>query len=128
MRRVAAPPDRLTVTNCGGDATRIAVRGTDASGAGATWTLTDASSGGPIDSRCELGPNLFRATVTLWLGTGVGTPLTTQDTPLQGATEPFTLAAAASQEFSPEIELPCEDSDGLGQPMSMDITLTAVGP
>jgi hypothetical protein len=131
-RQFASPDHRLTVTNCGDAGTHIDVRGTNATGSGATWQLTNASSGGPIDSTCDLGPNIFRVDVTLWLpsGGGIGTPLTTQDTPLLGAdgATPFSLPASATQEFSPEIELPCAGSDNLGDPMTMTIDLTAVTP
>jgi hypothetical protein len=122
----------MTVTNCGGAAVHLDARGTDATGFGATWRLTNASSGGAIDSTCELGLNLFRADVMLWLpnDAGMGTLLTTQDRPLLGAdgVTPFTLPAAAAQEFSPEVELPCDGSANLGDPMTMTINLTAVAP
>lgn len=131
-RQFASPDHRLTVTNCGDADTHIAVRGTNATGAGATWQLTNASSGGPIDSTCDLGPNIFRVDVTLWLpgGGGIGTPLTTQDTPLLAAdgSTPFLLPDSATQEFSPDVELPCRGSDNLGDLMTMTIDLTAVTP
>jgi hypothetical protein len=38
------------------------------------------------------------------------------------------LDTAEEQEFSPSVELPCEGSSGLGQPMTMDVVLTAVAP
>lgn len=127
-----AGTDRMTVTNCGDSKVHLDARGTDASGDGATWQLTDASSGGPIDSTCDLGLNLFRATVVLWLGSGggVGTSLTTQDTPLIDTDGDgiFALPAAATQEFSPQVELPCDGSDNLGDPMTMTIDFTAVEP
>ena len=130
--RGIAGTDRMTVTNCGDTDVHLDARGTDATGDGATWQLTNASSGGPIDSTCDLGLNLFRATVVLWLGSGggVGTSLTTQDTPLLDTDGDgiFTLPAMATQEFSPEVELPCDGSDNLGDPMTMTIDLTAVAP
>ena len=76
--------------------------------------------------------NIFRAAFGLLVGTGggVGIGLSTQDRLLvdaDGAT-PFTLAAGAAQEGFPNIEMPCVGSVGLGDPMTMDITLTAVAP
>lgn len=131
-KRRFASPDRLTVTNCGEGPVQLNARGTDAIGDGATWQLTDASSSGPIGSTCDLGINVFRLDVTLWLagGGGLGTPLTTQETPLLGAdgATPFTLPAAATQELSPQIELPCEGSDNTGDPMTTTVALTAVAP
>ena len=49
---------------------------------------------------------------------GVGTPLTTQDTPLFGDDQltPLTLPTGTAREISPEVELPCEGSDNIGNP------------
>lgn len=130
-RRNFADTDRMTVTNCGDSAVQISVRGTDATGDGATWELTNRSSVGPLDSMCELGLNLFRAAVLLWLpdDSGIGTPLTTHDTPLLGddGITPLSLADGATREMSPDVELPCEGSD-IGNPMTMTVTFTAATP
>ena len=130
-RGFAGPGVRITMTNCGDSAVEVDVRGTSATGAGATWQLTDASSGGALDSTCELGPNLFRGVVTLWLpgGGGIGPSLTTQGARLMNPDEtPATFAPAVEREITPQIELPCESSAGIGQPMTLDITLTAIAP
>ena len=131
-RGFAGPLPRLTMTNCGDSATSIDVRGTHATGSGATWELTNASSGGAVDSTCELGTDLYRADVTVWLsgGGGIGTPLTTSARPLLGpdGTTPLEIDPADSREISPQIELPCEGSAGLQQPMTMNVVLTAVEP
>ena len=52
----------------------------------------------------------------------------TSATPLLGVdgTTPFTFDPAAEQEISPSVELPCEGSTGLGQPMSMEVVITAI--
>jgi hypothetical protein len=130
-RRFAAI-ERLTMANCGGADVNVLARGTNATGSGATWELTNRSSGGPIDSICELGLDLFRANLTLWnpQGGGVGTPLTTEDGVLLGLNglDPFVLGSVSGQEFSADVELPCEGSSGIGQPMTMDVVLTAVAP
>lgn len=134
-REFAGPGERIQLTNCGTSRVAIDVRGTDATGLGAIWELTNASSGGSVDSLCELGVDLFRADVTVWLsdGGGIGTPLTETATPLldrDSSTSPteklFTLDPATGWEISPQVELPCEGSSGLNQPMSMDVVLTAV--
>ena len=131
-RRFAGPVPRLTVTNCGSSDVNLNARGTDATGSSGTWELTNASSGGAIDSLCELGTDLFRADLTLWWndGGGTGTPLTTEDTTVvaQDGSTPFVLASAAEHEFSPSVELPCEGSVGLDEPMTTEITLTAIAP
>ena len=131
-RRFAGPLPRLTVTNCGGSDVNLRARGTNATGPSGTWQLTNASSGGAVDSTCELGLDIFRAGVTLWnsQGGGFGTPLTTSDTTVIGEdlATPFLLAAAAAQEFSPSVEMPCAGSVSLGEPMTMVMTLTAVAP
>lgn len=123
---------RFTVENCSSAAIGLDVRGTDATGPAASWELTNLSSGGPIDSICELGLDLYRAAVNVEGGAGgaVGTSLTTTATPLLGldGVTPLALDPAATQELSPQIELPCEGSSGLGDDMSMQITFTAVAP
>jgi hypothetical protein len=120
-------PDRLTVTNCGTEPVHLAARGSDATGTAGSWQLLDQGDG----STCELGPNVFRASFALLLsGGGVGIGLTTQDRLLPDAdgSTPFTLAAGAAQDASPNIEMPCVGSDGIGQPMTTNVTLTAVAP
>ena len=131
-RGIYGSDPHLTVTNCGTFDVNLEARGTDAAGTGATWELTDASSGGAIDSTCELGLDIFRADLTLWNlpggVPGIGTPLTTEDRTLVGAdgTQPFVLAPDAVQELSPDVETPCTGSSGAGQPMTMDVVLTAI--
>jgi hypothetical protein len=120
-------PDRLTIANCGTASVHLAARGSDASGSAGSWQLVDQGTG----STCDLGLNVFRASFALLLsGGGVGIGLSTQDRLLVDAdgTTPFTLAAAAAQEASPSIEMPCVGSVGLGDPMTTNITLTAVAP
>jgi hypothetical protein len=131
-RRFAGPVPRLTVTNCGNSDVNLKARGADATGSSGTWQLTNAFSGGGVDSTCDRGPNIFRADLTLWWsdGGGTGTPLTTADTTVigQDGSTPFVLASAAAHEFSPSVELPCEGSVGIGEPMTTEITLTAIAP
>lgn len=131
-RRFAGPLPRLTVTNCGNSGVNLSARGTDATGSSGSWQLTNAFSGGGVDSTCDLGLNRFRADLTLWWsdGSGTGTPLMTQDTTAvaQDGSTPFVLASATGQEFSPSIELPCDGSVGIGEPMTTEITLTAIAP
>jgi hypothetical protein len=135
QRGMAGPLPRITMTNCGGSTAAFDVRGTNATGAGATWELTNASSGGPVDSLCELGTDLFRADLTVWLsdGGGIGTILTEtattlldRDSSTSPTEKPLTLDPAAEREISPQVELPCEGSSGLDQPMTMDVVLTAI--
>jgi Tol biopolymer transport system component len=119
-------PDRLTITNCGSAPVHLAARGTDASGAAAGWQLVEG-----VGSTCDQGLNVFRASFGLLLSEGgVGIGLTTRDRLLAGAdgTTPFTLDPAAAQESFTNVEMPCVGSLGLGDPMTMDITLTAVAP
>ena len=84
-----------------------------------------------LAARLGTSVNVFRANVTLWLTGGKGTtPLSTSNTPLAGTdgTTPFSLGAAADQEFSTGVDLPCAGSVGLGDPMTTNVTLTAVAP
>ena len=120
-------PDRLTVTNCGTSPVHLAARGTDANGTAGTWQLVDSGTG----SVCELGVNLFHAGLALLLPAGgVGIGLETRDRLLVGGdgATPFTLAAAAAQDISPSVEMPCVGSIGLGDPMTFNVTVTAVAP
>jgi Tol biopolymer transport system component len=126
--RRRAESEHLTVRNCGDSAVHLNARGTDATGSAGTWQLRRDSSSSSV---CELGVNVFRADVTLWLSGGqVGTPLSTADAPLVGAdgATPFTLGPAADQELSTGVDLPCVGSVGLGEPMTTNVTLTAVAP
>ena len=125
-RRVES--EHLTVRNCGDSAVHLNARGTDATGSAGTWQLTRDSSGGSV---CGAGVNVFRADVTLWLTGGqAATPLSTSNTALVGTdgASPFTLGAAADQELSAGVDLPCVGSVGLGDPMTTNFTLTAVAP
>ena len=126
--RRRAESEHLTVRNCGGSAVHLNARATDAIGSAGTWQLTTDSSGGSV---CGVGVNVFHADVTLWLsGAQAATQLSTSNTPLVGAdgATPFTLGAAADQELSAGADLPCVGSVGLGDPMTTNITLTAVAP
>jgi Tol biopolymer transport system component len=126
--RRGADSDHLTITNCGDSAVHLNARGTDATGAAGTWQLTNDSGSGSV---CGVGVNVFRADVTLWLTGGqAATSLSTANTPLVGAdgTTPFALGAAADQELSAGVDLPCVGSVGLGDPMTTNVTLTAVAP
>lgn len=133
-RRVFGSDPHLTITNCGTANVNLRARGTDATGAGATWQLTDQHPPSAVDSTCELGLDLFRAGMTLWNlpnnQPGIGTEISTHDRTLKGAgpnlDEPFVLATGAEQELSPDVEMPCVGSSGAGQPMTMDIVITAV--
>lgn len=122
----------VTVTNCGDGDVQLDVRGTDATGADATWELTDEASGGGIDSTCALGLDIFRAAVFVARpdGGATGTPFTEVDRRMLAADglEPLRLAPAAAQVLSPQLELPCEGSSGAGGPMTTQITFTAVAP
>jgi hypothetical protein len=125
--RRRAESEHITVHNCGDSAVHVNARGTDATGAAGSWQLRSGSSSSSV---CELGVNVFRAELALWLTGGQATTtLSTADTPLFGTdgSTPFTLGAASDQEFSAGVDLPCVGSVGLGDPMSMDVVLTAVG-
>jgi hypothetical protein len=123
--------DRFTVTNCGDRDVHLTARGTDASGTAGTWRLLpweDLNA-----STCDLGLNTFRAVAELWLtaGEGVATSLSTTDTVLLGDADsgaPFTLREALANEISISIQPPCIGSVGLGEPMAMDLTFTAIAP
>ena len=122
-----AESEHLTVRNCGDSAVHLNARATDATGSAGTWQLTNDSDGGSV---CGVGVNVFRAHVTLWLSGQAATPLSTSNTPLVGTdgSTPFTLGAAADQELSAGADLPCVGSVGLGDPMTTNVTLTAVAP
>ena len=121
----------LTVTNCGTDA-NLRARATDATGAPGTWQLTDYPRGNPIENLCEVGPDLFAAIV------GVGArqngeegvvSLTTQDQVLREPADeltPFVFPAGDVGDAFIQIAMPCVGSVGLGEPMTTQITLTAV--
>ena len=130
-RGFAGPLDRIELTNCGEREVGLRARGTHATGAGASWELTNVSSGGSIDSTCELGTDLFRGSLMLWNdqgGSNEGAALTTQDEDVIGPSGNIYLEVGAPRELAIQVELPCQGSDGAGQPMSMDVVLTAVEP
>ncbi len=121
----------LTVRNCGTDV-NLEARATDATGAAGTWQLADYPRGNPIENLCELGPDRFAAV------TGVAsrqsgeegvTYLRTQDQALlEPADEltPFVFPAGDVGDTFIQIAMPCVGSVGLGEPMTTQITLTAV--
>jgi Tol biopolymer transport system component len=126
--RRRAESEHISVRNCGDSAVHLNARATDATGSAGTWQLTNDSSGGSV---CGVGVNVFRANVTLWLSGGQAvTPLSTSNTPLVGTdgATPFSLGAAAEQELSAGVDLPCVGSVGLGEPMTTNVTFTAVAP
>jgi hypothetical protein len=130
-REFAGPLERVSLLNCGGTDSALLARGTNATGSSAAWELTNASSGGPIDSVCELGPDLYRADLMLWSpngGSNEGAVLTTQDQHVTGPSGDVVLAPVSTREFSVQPEMPCEGSSGLGQPMSLDVVVTAIAP
>jgi hypothetical protein len=130
-RQFAGPLERIQVTNCGQEDVGLRARGTNATGAAGTWELTSASSGGSVDSTCDLGTDVYRANLSIWNeqgGSNEGAVLTTQDADVIGPTGRVALPAAAARELSVEVELPCQGSTGSGQPMTMDVVLTAVTP
>jgi hypothetical protein len=123
----------FTVTNCGSAAT-VEARATDATGAAGTWALADYPRGNPVENVCELGPNRFAA----WIGMAArqsgdegGVYLKTQDQPfLDPADEatPFVFPAGDVADGFLQVAMPCVGSLGLGDPMTTQITLTAVAP
>jgi hypothetical protein len=123
-----AESEHLTVHNCGDSAAHLNAHGTDATGTAGSWELRrDTSS----TSVCDLGVNVFRADLTLWLSGGsAATALSKADAPVVGAdgSTPFALGPAADQELSTGVDLPCAGSVGLGDPMTTNVTLTAVAP
>jgi hypothetical protein len=128
-REFAGPGDRIELTNCGNVDVVLRVRGTDATGAAGTWALTDASSGGPIDSTCELGTDLYRGSLQIWNeqgGSNEGATLTTQGADVEGPAGRVVLPGTTAREMSIDVEMPCQGSAGLGQPMSMDVVITAI--
>jgi sugar lactone lactonase YvrE len=130
-RRVVGAEPNYAISNCGSLVMHVAARGADAVGAAGRWRLEDTYPSPPDDSTCSFGVNAFRATVTLLFGGGgVGIGLSTSNRMLVGADgqTPFVLDAAATQVASASIEMPCAGSVGIGEPMTMNITFTAVGP
>jgi hypothetical protein len=129
--RSRASSERLTVRNCGDSEIGLSARGTNATGSAGQWQLTKDSAGTRVDSVCDLGTNIFRLAVVLWLSGGQGeTPVSSAGGPLlrTDGTTPFTLGASATQEFSTLVDLPCDGSVGLGEPMTTNLTVTAVAP
>ena len=128
-REFAGPMERVQLASCSEDDLGLGVRGTDATGSAGTWALTDASSVGPIDSTCELGIDLYRGSLLIWNeqgGSNEGATLTTQGADVIGPTGAFVLPAATAREMSVDVEMPCQGSTGLDQPMSMEVVITAV--
>ena len=96
---------RPTVTNCSASSEPLFVRGTNAVGAGATWTLADPQS---------IAVNRYA------LRSG-SQALTVTDAPVASG------ALAAGDVIRPVVVLymPTAGSDGAGQTMSMSLTYTA---
>ena len=124
----------LTVTNCGTTDVNVEARATDATGSSGTWQLTEYPRGSPIENLCELGPDLFSAAFGLTArgnGEEGGVYLTTLDQVLVDPADevtPFVFPAAAVADAWLQVAMPCVGSVGLGDPMNMDITLTATAP
>lgn len=98
----------VTYHNCSGAEARVWAQGTDAQGTTATWGLDNPLSGGP----CEWGVNRYRLT----LGVVLGTTAVEIDSALAGD-------ASASKLYY--LTMPCAGSDGAGETMSFQLTLTA---
>ena len=106
----AAQAASIMVTSCGTAGQNLLARGTDATGTGASWTLTTAAM-------CPATPVLDQYN----LGLSPGGSLATTDSVVRlmmGPGEPVT--------FSPTITMPCAGSSGAGQTMSMSYVFTAI--
>src|SRR5262249_49425748 len=62
-----AESEHLTVHNCGDAPVHLNARATDATGTAGSWELRGDTSNTPV---CDLGVNVFRADLTLWLAGG----------------------------------------------------------
>jgi hypothetical protein len=126
----------LTVTNCGGGASHVDARATDATGNAGPWELTGYPRGNPVENLCDVGPNLFALAVGLTTEQGVDgiAFLTKQNQTLVDAADevtPFVLPAAEVADAFVQIAMPCIGSTAVGlpgEPMTTEITLTAVAP
>jgi hypothetical protein len=111
-----ATPD-ITVTNCSGATGTLLASGTDATGPGAQWTLTDTAR------NCVDTPPLAVDQYKLRIAPagGPATYLTTGSKTVQ------TLAAGASSAHTLQITTACPGSSGAGKTMSQQINYTVTG-
>jgi hypothetical protein len=125
-------------TNCSQSAEYVAMRGTSATGAGASWSL-NGLAGNP----CTPGINVYAADLTGYDGTGYqgsgGYPvarsqygsggLKTQNKlfydPGPAPNKPLLFTAGQRTSLGIDLWMPCSGSDGAGQTMTFDIVLTA---
>ena len=109
----AASP-AVTVTNCSGSPGSLLARGTDASGPGSAWALTDATA------TCSdtLGMDTYRLGLS---SSDLGGPLwlSTENKAVQG------LAAGQSTDHTVSIFTACPGSSGGGETMTMQINYLA---
>ena len=99
----------VEVTSCSDSRENVSVRGTDASGPTATWTLTNQGA-----SPCSVGNDVF----SLRLGQLDLTPNDQSWGP---------LAPGASLSGGTTLTMPCTGSGGLGETLETSIVLTATG-
>jgi hypothetical protein len=111
-----ATPD-ITVTNCSGSNATLLASGTDATGPGALWTLTDTAR------NCVDTPPLAVDQYKLRVAPagGPATYLTTGNKTVQ------TLAAGASSAHTLQITTACPGSSGAGKTMSQQVNYTVTG-
>jgi hypothetical protein len=103
-----------TITNCATTNENISARGTDATGANATWTLI----GTLFPSPCTYGTDKYGLDVDKVAPGAVA--LTTQDQLLGSAP-----AGQIQHPFNTFIYMPCTGSGGAGQTMNFQIIYTA---
>jgi hypothetical protein len=125
---VLTGPETMTMTNCSDSDAGVDVHGTGAAGIAGTWRLSDERS----FSVCDLGPNVFRAALVLPQpnGSRTDTRVSTTDIRVVAAADNslLVLPPGAHRDFELELELPCNDSIGLGEEMNTSVVLTAVEP
>jgi hypothetical protein len=104
----------VTITNCSGLASTLLASATDATGAGAAWTLVDS----PATCADTLGSDSYHlglASADLASPIALGTTSRTIQT----------LSAGASTTHTPQISTACPGSSGAGMTMSLAITYLA---
>jgi hypothetical protein len=114
----------LTVTQCGTVGQNLNVSATDASGASGSWTIQRSGGVNPCPTvdvfHLEFDPAQSGAR---WLGTFIdGTPRALFDTAFQ----PVVFAPGTAELATMTIFMPCQGSNGAGEPKTLSATLTAV--
>ncbi|HET7127510.1 MAG TPA: lamin tail domain-containing protein [Gaiellaceae bacterium] len=112
----SATPD-VTVTNCADSGEELFASGSDATAAGASWTLDNDFNQGTCGTIPPLGPDIYRLRILI-----TSLPIVQLS---HANTSVQTLTAGESSVHTIDIDTACPGSSGAGKTMSMQVNYTA---